>query len=138
MCFLIICFIVLEGYNSNIGYSKNLCSANFMVSYLLFAIMAEAQAFVDALMATIVNTVVHKPLEFSPDRIEYWFIATEAEFNLHVPAITQDQTRYSHVVAALKGQVMDRVMDIMRNPQLLALATRPSKIASFLHLTSLP
>ena len=78
--------------------------------------MVEAQAVADALMAATINTVALKLPEFSPDRIEYWFIAVEAEFNLHVPAITQDQTRYSYVVSALKGQVMDRVIDIIRNP----------------------
>ena len=67
--------------------------------------MGEAQAVADALMAATVNTVTLKLPEFSPDRIEYRFIAVEAEFNLCVPAITQDQTRYSYVVAALKGQV---------------------------------
>ena len=78
--------------------------------------MVEAQAVADALMAATINTVALKLPEFSPDRIEYWFIAVEAEFNLRVPAITQDQTRYSYVVSALKGQVMDRVIDIIRNP----------------------
>ncbi len=78
--------------------------------------MAEAQALADALMAATVNAVALKLPEFSPDRIEYWFIAIEAEFNLRIPAITQDQTKYSSVVAALKGQVMDRVIDIIRNP----------------------
>ena len=67
-------------------------------------------------MAATINTVALKLPEFSPDRIEYWFIAVEAEFNLRVPAITQDQTSYSYVVSALKGQVMDRVIDIIRNP----------------------
>ena len=38
------------------------------------------------------------------------------EFNLRTPAITQDQTKYSYVVAAHKGQVIDRVIDIIRNP----------------------
>ena len=78
--------------------------------------MIEAQAVADALMAATINTVALKLPEFSSDRIEYWFIAVEAKFNLHVPAITQDQTRYSYVVSALKGQVMDRVIDIIRNP----------------------
>ena len=100
--------------------------------------MVEAQAVADALMAAPINIVALKLQGFSPDRIEYWFIAVEAEFNLHIPAITQDQTRYSYVVSALKGQVMDRVIDIIRNPQLLVLVTRPSKITSFLHLEGLP
>ena len=78
--------------------------------------MVEAQAVADALMAATINTVSLKLPEFSPDRIEYWFIAVEAEFNLRVPAITQDQIRYSYVVSALKGQVMDRVINIIRNP----------------------
>ena len=78
--------------------------------------MVEAQVVVNALMAATINTVAFKLPEFSPDRIEYRFIAVEAEFNLRVPAITQDQTRYSYVVAALKGQVMDRVIDIIRSP----------------------
>ena len=63
--------------------------------------MVEAHAVADALMAATINTVALKLSEFSPDRIEYWFIAVEAEFNRHVPAITQDQTRYSYVVSAL-------------------------------------
>ena len=67
-------------------------------------------------MAATINSVALKLPEFSPDRIEYCFIAVEAEFNPHVPAITQDQTRYSYVVSALKGQVMDRVIVIIRNP----------------------
>ena len=78
--------------------------------------MVEAQAVADALMAATINTVALKLPEFSPDRIEYWFIAVEAEFNLRIPAITQNQTWYSYVVSALKGQVMDRVIDIIRNP----------------------
>ena len=82
----------------------------------LVHIMVEAQAVADDLMAAIINTVALKLPEFSPDRIEYCFISVEAEFNLRVPAITQDQTRYSYVVAALKGQVMDRVIDTIRNP----------------------
>ena len=71
--------------------------------------MVEAQAVADALMTATLNTVALKLPEFSPDRIEYWVIAVEAEINLHVPAITQDLTRYSYVVAAHKGQVMNRV-----------------------------
>ena len=78
--------------------------------------MAEAQALADSLMSARVNAVSLKLPEFSPDRIEYCFIAIEAEFNLRIPAITQDQTRFSYVVAALKGQVMDRVINIIRNP----------------------
>ena len=78
--------------------------------------MAEAQALADGLMAATVNAVALKLSEFSPDRIEYCFIAIEAEFNLHIPAITQDHTRFSYVVAALKVQVMDRVIDIIRIP----------------------
>ena len=93
--------------------------------------MAEAQALADALMAATVNAVSLKLPEFSPDRIEYCFIAIKAEFILRIPAITQDQTRFSYVVAALKGQVMDRVVDIIRKPQPMALATKPSKIDSF-------
>ena len=89
-------------------------------------------------MAATINAAALKLPEFSPDRIEYWFIAVEAEFNLRVPTITQDQTRYSYVVSALKGQVIDKVIDIIRNPQLLVLIARPSKIASFLHLAGLP
>lgn len=78
--------------------------------------MAETEALVKAFATATVNAVALKLPEFSPDRIEYWFIAIEAEFNLRTPAITQDQTKYSYVVAALKGQVMDRVIDIIRNP----------------------
>ena len=70
--------------------------------------MVEAQAVSDDLMAATINTVGLKLPVFSPDRIEHWFIAVEAEYNLRVPATTQDQTRYSYVVVALKGQVMDR------------------------------
>ena len=52
--------------------------------------MVEAQAIVDALMAATVNAIALKLPECSPDRIENWFIAIEAEFNLNVPANTQD------------------------------------------------
>ena len=100
--------------------------------------MVEAQAVADALMAATISTVALKLPEFSPDRIEYWFIAVETEFNLCLPANNQDQTRYSYVVSALKGQVMDRVIDIIGTPQLLVLVTRPSNIPSFLHLAGLP
>ena len=44
--------------------------------------MVEAQAVAEALRAATSNTVALKLPEFSPDRIEYWFIAVEAEFNL--------------------------------------------------------
>ena len=59
--------------------------------------MVEAQAVAYALMVATINTVALKRPEFTSDRIEYWFIAVGAEFNLGVPAITWDQTRYSYV-----------------------------------------
>ena len=104
----------------------------------LFHIVVEAQAVADSLMAATVNTVALKLLELSPIRIKYWFLAFEAEFNLPVSSVTQEENKNGYVVTTLKDLVMDRIIDIIRKPQLLALTTRTSKIASFPYLAGLP
>ena len=101
-------------------------------------IVIEAQAVADSLMAATVNTVALKLLELSPNRIKYWFLAFEAEFHLPVSSFTQEQNKNGYVVTTFKDLVMDRIIDIIRNPQLLALITRTSKIASFPYLAGLP
>ena len=52
--------------------------------------------------------------------------------------ITQDHNRYSYVVAALKDQVMGRVIDIIRNPPASGTHKQAIKDCLFPHLAGLP
>jgi hypothetical protein len=59
-----------------------------------------------------VNVV--KLADINPSREEYWFVATEAEFR--IKNITADLTKFSYVIASMKGDTIDRVIGLVRAP----------------------
>ena len=46
--------------------------------------------------------------------LEVWFLQAEAQF--HIPKITDDTTKYYHVVAALDQETSGRVLDTLSAP----------------------
>ncbi|XP_059083847.1 uncharacterized protein LOC131881066 [Tigriopus californicus] len=51
---------------------------------------------------------------FWPTRVRVWFIRAEAEFNLR--NITQDETKWSLVVAALDETTAGRILNLLEHP----------------------
>jgi hypothetical protein len=62
----------------------------------------------------VVNAVSLKLPEFNPSREEYWFLAAESEFK--IKNITADLTKLSYVVFSMKGDIFDRVINLVRAP----------------------
>jgi hypothetical protein len=63
---------------------------------------------------SVVNAVSLKLADFNPGRAEYWFVATEAEFR--IKNITEDLTKFSYVIASMKGDTIDHVIRLVRDP----------------------
>ena len=61
-----------------------------------------------------VQAVSVKLPEFWPDDPEVWFIRVEAQ--LRSRAITQDQTRFDYVVAALDNRAIVEIKAVLTNP----------------------
>lgn len=61
-----------------------------------------------------VNAVSSKLPTFWTDNVETWFAQAEAEFTLR--GVTVDATKYSHVVAALSGDVATTAEELINNP----------------------
>jgi hypothetical protein len=68
----------------------------------------------EAPAVNVVNAVSLKLADFNPGRAEYWFVATEAEFR--IKNITADLTKFSYVIASMKGDTIDRVIGLVRAP----------------------
>lgn len=54
------------------------------------------------------------PVLSSTDKIESWFCIMESWFTLH--GIRSDNTRFNTLVTNLKQEILDQVIDIVRNP----------------------
>jgi hypothetical protein len=61
-----------------------------------------------------VSVVAVKLPTFWPEDVDTWFAQVEAEFTIR--GVTQDSTKYSHVVAALTGEAARVTSRIIRNP----------------------
>ncbi|RUS73260.1 hypothetical protein EGW08_018979 [Elysia chlorotica] len=57
-----------------------------------------------------------KALVESLFRIVAWFIRLEASFSTHTPPITQDLTRFHHVIQLLDSTTARRVQAVLENP----------------------
>lgn len=53
---------------------------------------------------------------FWPSRIQLWFAMAEAKFDLAHPKITQEQTKFNHVLTVLSPEIADEVADLITKP----------------------
>ncbi|GFR93420.1 transposon Ty3-G Gag-Pol polyprotein [Elysia marginata] len=63
-----------------------------------------------------VSTVAFKAPQFWQTNAKAWFIRLEASFNTHTPPITQDLTKYHHVIQLLDSSTARRVQAVLENP----------------------
>lgn len=68
----------------------------------------------DASFNTSVSAVALKLPSFWSSQPRAWFIQAEAQFTLR--RITQDETKYCHLVAALDQQSAERFLDVLEKP----------------------
>ncbi len=64
--------------------------------------------------AAAVNAVAVKLPAFWPQKPRSWFIPVEAQFRR--ANITQEQTKFDHVLAVLDPETCDRISDVAENP----------------------
>ena len=64
--------------------------------------------------AASVNAVAVKLPAFWPQKPRSWFIPVEAQFRR--AGITQEQTKFDHVLAVLDPETCDRISDVAENP----------------------
>lgn len=65
--------------------------------------------------AMIAASAVSLPA-FWPSRTELWFALAEAKFDLAHPKITQQQTKFNHVLTVLPPEVANEVVDLITKP----------------------
>lgn len=53
---------------------------------------------------------------FWPSKTELWFAMVEAKFGLAHPRITQEQTKFNHVLTVLSPEIADEVADLITKP----------------------
>ena len=68
----------------------------------------------DHATAAPVNAVAIKLLAFWPQKPRSWFIPVEAQFRR--AGITQESTKFEHVLAVLDPETCDRISDMAENP----------------------
>lgn len=64
---------------------------------------------------TVTTSAISLPA-FWPNRAELWFATAEARFELAHPKITQEQTKFNHVLTVLSAEVADEVADLITKP----------------------
>ncbi|GFR68704.1 retrovirus-related Pol polyprotein [Elysia marginata] len=63
-----------------------------------------------------VSAVAFKAPQFRQTNAKAWFIRLEAPFNTHTPPITQDLTKFHHVIQLLDSSTARRVQAVLENP----------------------
>ena len=63
-----------------------------------------------------VSATAFKAPAFWPTNAQAWFVRLEASFDTHAPPITNDKTKFQHVVQLLDSATSRRVMSILRDP----------------------
>ncbi|GFO41907.1 transposon ty3-g Gag-Pol polyprotein [Plakobranchus ocellatus] len=63
-----------------------------------------------------VSAVAFKAPQFWQTNAKAWFIRLEASFNTHTPPITQDLTKFHHVIQLLDSFTARRVQAVLENP----------------------
>ena len=63
-----------------------------------------------------VSAVAFKAPQFWQTNAKAWFIRLEASFNTHTPPITQDLTKFHHVIQLLDSSTARRVQALLENP----------------------
>ena len=63
-----------------------------------------------------VSAVAFKAPQFWQTNAKAWFIRLEASFNTHTPPITQDLTKFHHVIQLLDSSTARRVQAVLENP----------------------
>lgn len=53
---------------------------------------------------------------FWPSRIELWFATAEARFDLAYPKVTQETTKFNHVLTVLSPEIAEEVADLITKP----------------------
>ncbi|GFO39254.1 NACHT and WD repeat domain-containing protein 1 [Plakobranchus ocellatus] len=66
-----------------------------------------------------VSAVAFKAPQFWQTNAKAWFIRLEASFNTHTPPITQDLTKFHHVIQLLDSSTARRVQAVLENPPLV-------------------
>ena len=66
-----------------------------------------------------VSAVAFKAPQFWQTNAKAWFISLEASFNTHTPPITQDLTKFHHVIQLLDSSTARRVRAVLENPPLV-------------------
>ncbi|KAK3757325.1 hypothetical protein RRG08_014014 [Elysia crispata] len=66
-----------------------------------------------------VSAVAFKAPQFWQTNAKAWFISLEASFNTHTPPITQDLTKFHHVIQLLDSSTARRVQAVLENPPLV-------------------
>ena len=61
-----------------------------------------------------VGRIAVKLAKFWPDKASLWFVQAEAQFTLG--QITQEKTKFAHVVTMLDSSTADQVLDILIEP----------------------
>ena len=63
-----------------------------------------------------VSAVTFKAPQFWQTNAKAWFIRLEASFNTHTPPITQDLTKFHHVIQLLDSSTARRDQEVLENP----------------------
>ncbi|GFO15684.1 sulfotransferase [Plakobranchus ocellatus] len=63
-----------------------------------------------------VSAVAFKAPQFWQTNAKAWFIRLEASFNTHTPPITQDLTKFHHVIQLLDSSTACRAQAVLENP----------------------
>ena len=83
------------------------------VSWFLLLQIGDPDTRIVIFMA-VENTVLLKLPTFWTSQPEVWFVQTEAQFNLR--CITNDDTKYFYVLAALDQSTAMRLLDFINHP----------------------
>jgi len=80
-----------------------------------------------------INAVTVKLPAFWPQKPRSWFIPVEAQFRR--AGITQEQTKFDHVLAVLDPETCDKISDVAENPGATPYTTLKEKLLSSFSLS---
>ncbi|GFS23889.1 retrovirus-related Pol polyprotein [Elysia marginata] len=88
------------------------------IKQLADAIREQALHATQATTTTVssVSTIAFKAPQFWQTNAKAWFIRLEASFNTHTPPITQDLTKFHHVIQLLDSSTARHVQAVLENP----------------------
>ncbi|GFS02608.1 retrovirus-related Pol polyprotein [Elysia marginata] len=97
---------------------KAFTSTQRISSFVLYAIREQTLHATQATTTTVssVSAVAFKAPQFWQTNAKAWFIRLQASFNTHTPPITQDLTKFHHVIQLLDSSTARRVQAVLENP----------------------